>query len=206
MAPFVEVAVERQGACGSWVLRDDDLGTARVETGDDGIAVERLVGNETTESDPFDQRLDTDCVEAMAQQELKAHKIAERIGQREDLGGQATLGAADGLALSPPFAPCPWRWTLTMVASTIAYSRSGSSEQAWNSVTKTSALRQSLKRRNAVLQFPKCAGRSRHGEPVRTIHSTASMKRRLLLPLRPGSVGLPRQCGSIFAHWASVKT
>jgi hypothetical protein len=22
----------------------------------------------------------------------------------------------------------------------------------------------------------------------------------------PGSVGLPRRCGSIFAHWASVKT
>ena len=29
---------------------------------------------------------------------------------------------------------------------------------------------------------------------------------RLSLPLRPGSVGLPRQCGSIFAHWASVST
>lgn len=27
-----------------------------------------------------------------------------------------------------------------------------------------------------------------------------------LLPLRPGSVDLPRQCGSIFAHWASVST
>jgi hypothetical protein len=26
----------------------------------------------------------------------------------------------------------------------------------------------------------------------------------LSLPLRPGSLGLPRQCGSIFAHWASV--
>ena len=50
------------------------------------------------------------------------------------------------------------------------------------------------------------AGRSRHGLPVRTIHSTASMNRRLSLPLRPGSVGLPRQCGSIFAHWASVNT
>ncbi len=32
------------------------------------------------------------------------------------------------------------------------------------------------------------------------------MKRRLSPPLRPGSVRLPRQCGSILAHWASVKT
>src|SRR5688572_31598047 len=160
-----------------------------VEFGDDAVAVEGLVGDQASEIGSSEQRRD-----------------AERIGQGEDLGAQAALGAAYGLALSPPFAPCPWRWTLMMVASTMAYSRSGSSEQAWKSVTKTSALRQSLKRRNTVLQFPKCAGRSRHGEPVRTIHSTASMKRRLSLPLRPGSVGLPRQCGSIFAHWASVNT
>jgi hypothetical protein len=47
----------------------------------------------------------------MAGQEFEAHKIAERVGQREDLGGHATLGAAYGLALSPPFAPCPWQRT-----------------------------------------------------------------------------------------------
>src|SRR4051812_20286986 len=36
---------------------------------------------------------------------------------------------------------------------------------------------------------------------------TASTNRRLSLPpLRPGSPGLPRQRGSIFAHWASVST
>ena len=109
MPPFVEFAIERQWSCASWVLRDDDLGPARIEIGDDGIAVEGLVGDETTEIDPFDQRLDADRVEAMAGQEFEAHKVAERVGQREDLGGQATLGAADGLPLSPPFAPCPWR-------------------------------------------------------------------------------------------------
>jgi hypothetical protein len=102
----------------------------RIEIGDNGIIVEGLVGNETTELDPFGQRRDADRVKAMAGQEFEAHKIAERVGQRENLGGHATLGAAYGSALSPPFAPCPWRWTLTMVASTIAYSRSVSSEQA----------------------------------------------------------------------------
>jgi hypothetical protein len=40
-------------------------------------------------------------------QEFEAHEIAERISEGEDLGGQAALGAAYGLALSPPFAPCP---------------------------------------------------------------------------------------------------
>src|SRR3546814_3183982 len=59
------------------------------------------------------------------------------------LGRHAALGAADGLAPSPPFAPWPWRWTLTMVASTMAYSMSGSSEQASKIRMKTSALTQS---------------------------------------------------------------
>ena len=107
------------------------------------IAVEGLVGDQAAEGETVDQRSDTDRIEAMAGQENKAHEIAERVGQRQDFGRHAALGAADGLALSPPFAPCPWRWTLTMVASTMAYSMSGSSEQASNSLTKTSALTQS---------------------------------------------------------------
>src|SRR6478752_6314450 len=93
-----------------------------------------------------------------------------------------------------------------MVASTMAYSMSGSSEQASKSRMKTSALTQSRYRLKTVFHLPKKAGRSRHGLLVRTIQSTASTKRRLSLPLRPGSLGLPRQCGSIFAHWASVST
>ena len=62
----------------------------------------------------------------------EAHEIAERVRKGKDLGAQAAFGAADGLALSPPFAPWPWRWTLMIVPSTIANSRSGSSEQASN--------------------------------------------------------------------------
>jgi hypothetical protein len=88
----------------------------------------------------------------------------------------------------------------------MAYSMSGSSEQASKSRLKTSALAQSRYRLNTVFHLPKKAGRSRQGLPVRTIQSTASTKRRLLFPLRPGSEGLPRRCGPIFAHWASVST
>jgi hypothetical protein len=42
---------------------------------------------------------------------------------------------------------------------------------------------------------------SRHGLPLRTTHYTASTNSRLSLPLRPGSVGLSKQRGSIFARW-----
>src|SRR3546814_16405051 len=98
----------------------------------------------------------------MAGQQDEAHEIAECIGERQDLGRHAALGAADGLALSPPFAPWPWRWTLTMVASTMAYSMSGWSEKASKSLMKTSAFTQSRYRFKTVFQFPKTAGRSRH--------------------------------------------
>ena len=47
------------------------------------------------------------------------------VGQRQDFGRHAAFGPADSLALRPPFAPCPWRWTLTMVVLTMAYSMSG---------------------------------------------------------------------------------
>src|ERR1700729_537949 len=71
----------------------------------------------------------TPSVEPAPGQQDKAHEIPEGVGEREDLGRQTAFGSADGLALSPPFAPWPWLWTLTMVASTTAYSMSGLSEQ-----------------------------------------------------------------------------
>jgi hypothetical protein len=42
---------------------------------------------------------------ALARQEHKAHQVAERIHQGDDLGGQAATRASDGLILSPPFTP-----------------------------------------------------------------------------------------------------
>src|ERR1700732_3221998 len=93
----------------------------------------------------------------MAGQENEADEIAERVGQSQNFGRHAAFGTADGLALSPPFAPCPWRWTLTMVASTMAYSMSGASEQASKSLVKTSALTQSRYRLKTVFQLPRAA-------------------------------------------------
>src|SRR5262249_12197634 len=206
MSPLVHFLVEWKGKGASGMLGNDDFGASFVQISDDVIAVEGFVGDQGIELDVSNQRGNPHGVVAMAWQELEAHEIAERVRQGNDFGRHAALGAAYGLALSPPFAPWPWRWTLIMVASTMAYSMSGSSEQASNRLLKTSALTQSRYRLKTVFHFPKRSGRSRHGLPVRTIQSTASTKRRLSLPVRPGSAGLPRQCGSIFAHWASVNT
>ena len=67
-----------------------------------------------------DQRRRGAQVVGLSGQQAEVGQVAERVGQRQDLGGHAAPGAPDGLALSPPFAPCPWRWALTMLPSTIA--------------------------------------------------------------------------------------
>src|SRR3954447_1879147 len=80
---------------------------ALVQVRDEIVAVERRVRDQRPERDPVDKGRHADRVEALPWQEHKAHKVAERVGERQDLGGQAAVGPADGLAQSPPFAPCP---------------------------------------------------------------------------------------------------
>jgi hypothetical protein len=91
------------------MLGDNDLRAALVQFGDDPVAVEGLVGEQRAKFDSRDQRRDADGVETLAGQQNEADQIAERVGEREDFGGPAAFGFAYGLALSPPFAPCPWR-------------------------------------------------------------------------------------------------
>lgn len=105
VSPRVELAVEWQGPCTPWVLGDDDLGATFVDIGNDGIAVEGLVGDQPAEIYALQKWLDADRVEAVPRHQMEAHKIAECIGQREDLGGHAAFGAAYGLALSPLLRP-----------------------------------------------------------------------------------------------------
>src|SRR5882724_1634301 len=143
VAPLVNLGVDRQRHGAPWMLRDDDLGTARVEVGNDGIAVESLIGDEAVKRETVDERGNADRIETMAGHENEADEITKRVGQRQNFGRHAAFGTADGLALRPPFAPCPCRWTLKIVASTMAYSMSGVSEQASKSLVKTSALTQS---------------------------------------------------------------
>src|ERR1700687_5032286 len=154
------------------MLRNHDLGAALVEVGDDVVAVEGLVGDQRAELDALDQRRHADGIEALPRQQHESDEIAQSVGEGQDFGRHAPLGLAYGLALSPPFAPCPCRWTLTMVASIMAYSMSGSSEAASKILLKTSARAQSRNRVNTEFHLPNPAGRSRQGLPVRAIHNT----------------------------------
>src|SRR4051794_26675657 len=97
MTPLVHLGIERQGLGAARMLGDDDLGTTFVEIGDDGVAVESLVGDQCAKIDPVEKRRHANRIEAMAGQEDEADEIAERVGEGEDLGGHAALGAAYGL-------------------------------------------------------------------------------------------------------------
>src|ERR1700722_19696517 len=93
-----------------------------------------------------------------------------------------------------------------MVESTIRYSKSGSSDIASKIRRQTPLMLHRLKRRNTLFQSPNASGRSRQGEPVRTIHSTPSTNIRLSRPVEPFWSGRPVISGAIRSHAASLKT
>ena len=144
MAPFVDFRVNEKGLCASWMLRNGNKSPAFIHVFNDPVGIKGLVGDEAVECDALDQWSKANRVTTLARQKDKPHQIAKGIRHGEDFGRPAAFRLADGLILSPPFAPCPWRWTLTMVASTTAYSMSGSSDRASNNLLKTSAFTQSL--------------------------------------------------------------
>ncbi len=115
------------------------------------------------------KRLHANAVMALSRQKDKARQIAKRIDKGDDLRRQASSRRADGLMASPPFAPVPCLWTLTIVPSTMAYPKSGSPDKLLNILSKTPFPDHRRKRRNTVFQHPKTSGKSRHGAPVRTI-------------------------------------
>src|SRR5271168_1407387 len=75
MTPFVHLLVERQGQRAAGMLRDDDLGAALVQIGDDGVAVEGLVGDQRSKGQTVDKRRHADSVEAPPGQQPKRTRL-----------------------------------------------------------------------------------------------------------------------------------
>src|ERR687897_2512535 len=206
VAPAVHVAVEVEAAFAAGLGRDHRRGAAGVELRPDPVRVERLVAEQGVEIQTLDQRRHADGVVPLAGQQHEAHQVAERVGEGDDLGGQAAARAADGLASGPPLAPLALWWAETMVPSTRAYSKSGSPDRQAKTRSNTPPSTQRQKRWKTLFHLPKAPGRPRQGDPVRTRHSTASRNSRLSLPVAPGSVALPGSSAAIFAQTASPTT
>lgn len=97
-------------------------------------------------------------------------------------GAQTPARAADRLIFRPLFSPR--RRADAPRRSTIRYSKSEASDIASKIRHQTPFLVPRLKRRNRS-NPQNASGRSRQGEPVRTIHSTPSTNIRLSRPVEP---------------------
>lgn len=78
--------------------------------------------------------------------QFEANQVPQSICYCEDFRRPTALRLSNRLTLSPPLAPCPWRWTGTIVTSIMAYSMSGSSDIASKIRSNTPATDQSRNR------------------------------------------------------------
>lgn len=150
------------------------------------VAVVGCIGQHDFGWQVFDQSIGLRRASFLASREGEADRASQPTHGHVDLGAQAAArtakGVVWGLIFSPFFAPEACWWVRMMVESTIRYSKSGSFDTAAKMRHQIPLWLQRLKRRKTLFQSPNTSGRSRQGEPVRTIQSTASTNMRLSRP------------------------
>ena len=107
VAPLILFRVVRGVSSGTFAQRNDCLDVAASQTFAQPVRIERLVADQSQAGDAGHESVKTGDVVTLARQEHEAHQIAERIDKRRNLRRQATARLANGLILSPPFAPVP---------------------------------------------------------------------------------------------------
>ena len=81
---------------------------------------------------PFDQVWHAAQIMGLPGQQAEVSQVPKGVCESQYLCCDAATRFPYGLTLSPPLAPCPARWTLTMEPSIIAYSKSGLAAKALN--------------------------------------------------------------------------
>ena len=89
VAPLVHLCVMRDRRLTIRLGRNDCYGAAFIQTGAQGVAIECFVCNERGKIDIADQGLDADAVMPLTGKKNEANEIAQGIGERHDLRGQA---------------------------------------------------------------------------------------------------------------------
>jgi hypothetical protein len=107
MTPFVFVLVMDGMPAGPLAKRDDSLNVSARQAVAQPVRVERLVADEGQAIDASHKSIEARDVVAMARQQHEADQIAERIYDGRDLRRPTAARFANGLFLSPPFAPVP---------------------------------------------------------------------------------------------------
>jgi len=107
MPPLVFFAVVLGVSAGASAERNDGLGVVGAQSLAQPAGVKSLVAYQGQAMDAGHESLETGDVMPLAGQQHEADQIAERIDDHRDLRRQAAARFADGLILSPPFAPVP---------------------------------------------------------------------------------------------------
>src|SRR5208282_664540 len=193
MPPLVHLGVMGGRAEASFPCRDDGFDAFALEQVTKMVRVISLVRQQGAKRQALDQLFRAGDFASLPRHRREPHKVSQSVDKRENFGRHAAPALSDRLILSPPLAPCPWRWTLLIAPSIMANSKSGSSDNTLNMRVNAPAKTQRRNRLNTELELPNSSGKSRHGAPVRAIHNTASRNKRVSPPVWPGWPACPRQ-------------
>ena len=138
----VALAIEREVALARRLAicprRNDGLDAADFEMLDEAVAIIACVSEDGCGFDSLGQDLSLRYVVNVSAGEAHRQRIAQRIDDGVNLGRQSSARAADRFVRIPYFrAPALCWWALTMVASIMAYSLSGSSAKVLNRLSQT---------------------------------------------------------------------
>ena len=107
MPPLVFFPVVLGISAGPLAERDDGLHVVGAQSFAQPAGIKSLVADQGQAIDAGHESVEAGDVVPLARQEYEADQIAERIDDHGDLRRQAAARFADGLILSPPFAPVP---------------------------------------------------------------------------------------------------
>src|SRR6516225_9579287 len=107
MPPLVFFSVMLRISAGSLAERNDGLHVVGAQSFAQPAGIKSLVADQGQATDAGHESVEAVDVVPLARQKHEADQIAERIYDDRDLRRQAAARFADGLILSPPFAPVP---------------------------------------------------------------------------------------------------
>lgn len=123
--------------------RNDRFDLSTFEAGDEAVGVIAFVSKYRIWLHLGDKRFSLGDIVSLSAGEAQSQRIAQGVDDDMNFGGQPTARASYGLVKTPFFrAPALCWWALTMVASIMAYSLSGSSAKALKRFSHTPAFAQ----------------------------------------------------------------
>ncbi len=184
--------------------RDNGLRARRADGVHEGVRVVTFVSNHGTRAQMLDQFVRTRNVRDLSFSDNHSQRPPGFIDGQMQLGRQSSARAAERLRAAFFRAPAECWCARTMVESISTRLISVSSDTACATRSHTPLRRHREKRMYTVCHRPNSFGKSRHGQPVRSIQRTASTNQRLSVAVRPGSPSLPGKTDSIRAHTSSL--